>query len=61
MQGQEIGSMDFERQPKSTDLEEYEECTDDEQKLLLSKSKRGREVYIYPENQVMVGNMNAEV
>jgi len=61
MQGQDIGSIDIERDPKTTDLDEHAECTDNEQKVLLGKSKRGREMYIYPENQVVVGNMRADV
>lgn len=61
MQGQDIGSMGLVRDPKTTDMEDYEECNDDSQKLLLSNAKRGRELYIYPENFVVVGNMKAEV
>ena len=61
MQGQDIGSMGLARDPKTTDMEDYEECNDEAQKLLLSSAKRGRELYIYPENQVVVGNMKAEV
>jgi hypothetical protein len=61
MQGQDIGSTEVTRDPKSTELEDYTECTDEVQKLLLSKSKRGRELYIYPDNHVVIGNMTAEV
>jgi hypothetical protein len=61
MQGHDIGSVDLVREPKSTDLDTYEECDDDVQKLLLAKAKRGREMYIYPENHVVIGNMKAEV
>lgn len=61
MQGQDIGSMGLVRDPKTTDMEDYEECNDESQKLLLSNAKRGRELYIYPENFVVVGNMKAEV
>ena len=61
MQGQDIGSVDLVREPKTTDSDNYEECDDHVQKVLLAKAKRGREMYIYPENHVIVGNMKAEV
>lgn len=53
--------MGIARDPKTTDMEDYEECNDESQKLLLSSAKRGRELYIYPENFVVVGNMKTEV
>ena len=61
MQGQDIGSVSIVREPKSTDSDTYDECDDDVQKVLLAKAKRGRELYIYPENHVVIGNMKAEV
>jgi superfamily II DNA or RNA helicase len=61
MQGQDIGSVDLVREPKTTDSDNYEECDDHVQKVLLAKAKRGREMYIYPENHVIVGNMKAEL
>lgn len=61
MQGQDIGAVGLSRDPKKTDMDDYTECNDESQKLLISSAKRGREMYIYPENHVVIGNMKAEV
>ena len=61
MDGRDIGCIEYERSPKSTDAEDYAVITDDDQKLLSTKSKRNREIYLYPENVVTVGSQNVMV